>query len=728
MTVTFQVGDRESGGAGNLDIDFFIQDPVSRYETHQRAVSSGDYSFEAKIDGKYTYCFSNEHWSANSKEVSFNVHGIVYVPESDTPSDPLEAEVRKLSEVLSQVKDEQAYIVVRERTHRNTAESTNARVKWWSIFQLGVLVGEGVFQVWWLKRFFEVKRVTARSRSLEETEVVQVEIQPLDKDAAAQDVPIEGEKHRIERSSSAATESSAGEPGEDDESKYPSQWALYLLTFGLFLSTFVIALDNTIIATAIPKITTVFDSLNDVGWYGSSYMLTTTSLQPSFGKVYTYFNIKWTYISALIIFEVGSVLCGAAVNSTMLIIGRAVAGAGAAALFSGGMTIVAYSVPLRRRPVYIGLLSSTFGIASVVGPILGGAFTDRVSWRWCFYINLPVGAVAITAVFFFFKNPERKHSKLTLSEKVGQIDLLGAFFLITSIVCLLLALQWGGTTYPWSHSKVWGCILGFVLLMITFTAIQFWKQDKATLPPRIMLKQRTVFACAFFSAFLALALYAHIYFLPFYFQAVKGTTAEASGIRVIPYLVSLTIASIVVGALVTTLGYYVPFTWVGSAIFTVGCGLLYTLKVNSSAGVWIGYEIVAGIGAGMSIQIPFIAVQVVLNKRDMPTGNAVAIFFNSLGGAFSVSIAQNIFSNTLVKQIPLQTQGVDPALIIAAGATHIRDVTPPSQLPGVLSAYNSAVTNTFILSIATAGIAVCFSALFEWKSVKGKKIELSAAG
>ena len=160
-----------------------IQDPSNNYEHESKTVSSGDYSFEAKRDGKYTYCFSNEHWSANSKEVSFNVHGIVYVPESDAPGDPLEKEsklplytelyrptgvprynankhlVRDLSDLLTQVKDEQSYIVVRERTHRNTAESTNARVKWWSIFQLGVLIGEGVFQVWWLKRFFEVKRV-----------------------------------------------------------------------------------------------------------------------------------------------------------------------------------------------------------------------------------------------------------------------------------------------------------------------------------------------------------------------------------------------------------------------------------------------------------------------------------------------------------------------------------------------------------------------------------------
>ncbi|OCK94545.1 transmembrane emp24 domain-containing protein 2 precursor [Cenococcum geophilum 1.58] len=159
MTVTFQVGDREFGGSGNLELDFWIQNPANAYQTHERGVSSGDHSFVAGMDGRYTYCFSNEHWSANTKEVSFNVHGIVYVPESEAPQDPLDKEVRQLSELVAQVKDEQGYIIVRERTHRNTAESTNARVKWWSIFQLLVLLAEGVFQVWWLKRFFEVKRV-----------------------------------------------------------------------------------------------------------------------------------------------------------------------------------------------------------------------------------------------------------------------------------------------------------------------------------------------------------------------------------------------------------------------------------------------------------------------------------------------------------------------------------------------------------------------------------------
>ncbi|KAI0136985.1 emp24/gp25L/p24 family/GOLD-domain-containing protein [Xylariales sp. AK1849] len=159
MTVTFQVGDREFGSAGNLDIDFWITNPVGQYETFQKDVSNGDYSFDAKHDGKFLYCFGNEHWGANSKEVSFNVHGIVYVAEHEAEKDPLENEVRKLSELLNSVKDEQSYIVLRERTHRNTAESTNSRVKWWNLFVIGVVIGESVFQVWWLRRFFEVKRV-----------------------------------------------------------------------------------------------------------------------------------------------------------------------------------------------------------------------------------------------------------------------------------------------------------------------------------------------------------------------------------------------------------------------------------------------------------------------------------------------------------------------------------------------------------------------------------------
>jgi MFS family permease len=292
----------------------------------------------------------------------------------------------------------------------------------------------------------------------------------------------------------------------EDESKYLHGPKLAILSIGLCLTTFVIALDNTIIATAIPKITTVFNSLEDVGWYGSSYLLTTTSLQPSFGKVYTYFDVKYTYLSALVLFEVGSIICAAATSSPMFIVGRAVAGAGAAALYSGGMTIIGFSVPLRKRAIYIAALSSMFGIASVVGPILGGALTDRASWRWCFWINLPFGAVSLGVVFFFFTNPKRLYSHLPVKERLKNIDIVGAVFLICAIVCLLLSLQWGGFSYAWSNSKVWGTLLGFGLLIAVFIGIQLRQGDRATIPVRVFT-QRTVLVSCLYSTLLSMALY-----------------------------------------------------------------------------------------------------------------------------------------------------------------------------------------------------------------------------
>jgi hypothetical protein len=223
-----------------------------------------------------------------------------------------------------------------------------------------------------------------------------------------------------------------------------------------------------------------------------------------------------------------------------------------------------------------------------------------------------------------------------------------------------------------------------------------------------------------------MGLYTHIFYLPFYFQAVKGTSAEGSGIRTIPYLVSITLSSIVVGGSITSFGWYVPFMWVGAAVFTVGCGLLYTLSPDSGAGMWIGYQIIAGVGAGSSIQIPFISVQVALSAKDMPTGNALTIFFNSLGGALSISIAQNIFSNTLVQRLVADVPGVNPAVVVGAGATHIADVVPPALLSAVLVAYNAAISKAFVVPIAVGGIAFLCSLCMEWRSVKGKKLSMGA--
>lgn len=556
-----------------------------------------------------------------------------------------------------------------------------------------------------------------------------------DKSAAQENAPVNEkvvveERRPDEENEATRTEERAGtnEENEDEvEVQYLTGIVLLFLVVALCLVTFMVGLDQMIIATAIPKITTQFHSLEDVGWYGSAYLLTTTSLQPTYGKIYSFFNVKFSFVFAMFVFELGSVICAVAPNSNALIVGRAIAGVGAAGLYSGGMTIIGYSVPLRRRAIYLASLASMFGIASIVGPVLGGAFTDKLTWRWCFWINLPFGGLAIATVVFFFKNPTRRNSDKTLKQKMKEMDLLGAFFLISAIVCLLLALQWGGITYPWHDSKVFGCLIGFGLLIIVFIVLQLRAGEHATIPPRI-IGQRTVTASALTLVFLAMGIYTHVYYLPFYFQAVKGVDAEQSGIRCVAYLVSNTIAAVINGAGVTVVGYYAPFVWVGTAVFAVGAGLLHMLKVNSPHNIWIGYQIVAGVGSGAAIQLPFIAVQVVLKPKDMPTGNAIAIFFNSLGGAIAISIAENIFTNTLIKKLELYVPSVNPEVVINAGATHLTDVVTPAQLPGTILSYDIAVTTAFILPIATACLAFFSSLLFEWKSVKGANLMGAGGG
>ncbi|KAM0813450.1 putative Major facilitator superfamily domain-containing protein [Seiridium cardinale] len=496
-----------------------------------------------------------------------------------------------------------------------------------------------------------------------------------------------------------------------------------LLTLGVVvaLSCFLMLLDTSIINTAIPSITAEFQSLPDIGC---------ASLQPLTGKLYTYFKAKWTYLIFFLIFELGSLVCGLAKSSPMLIGGRAIAGLGGSGLINGGMTIIAGAVPLEKRPLYTGLLIGIGQLGIICGPLIGGALTQYATWRWCFFINLPVGGV-LAFLLIFCKTPDLTvkppFSLSLVRETIPELDLVGFALFAPAAVMFLLALQWGGNNYPWNSSVVVGLFVGAGATAILFVLWERHMGERAMLPGSV-IKQRIVWSSAVNGMSLMAIVFTAAQYMPVYFQGVRGEGPAMSGVDLLPSILGQLFMVVMSGILIQRVGYYLPFAVISGAISAIGNGLVSTCTPWTETARWAGYQILLGGGRGIGMQLGLVAIQNVLSPHQIPVGVAFLIFCQNFSGAIFVVVGTVIFTQSLVSELAVHAPSVSPEAALAAGASAsaVRSLVPAgsSELDGVLVSFANAVSKVFYLLVACSLVGLVSAFGMGWVNVRKKKAQV----
>ncbi|RYP20238.1 hypothetical protein DL765_002912 [Monosporascus sp. GIB2] len=414
----------------------------------------------------------------------------------------------------------------------------------------------------------------------------------------------------------------------DDHQKeeYPEGLRLVVILVAVFLNIFLAALDLGIVATAIPVITDEFHQLNHVGkWYGSVYFLTIGVFSPFWSRLYKYCQTIKVLVITVAIFLVGSLVAATAPNSTTLIVGRAIQGWGGAGILGGGFLLMHQIAKPVSRPTFTGMLLAVFSCSAILGPIIGGAFTTGVTWRWCFYINLPIGGLSIALILAFFRAP--KHVKpvpATIGEIILQLDFPGMFSLGASLVCFTLALQWGGLTMPWNSGPVIATLVLWIVLTIVFVIIEIVSGDYAMVPRRL-IKRRETWANSLYGFILNDANWVFLYYLPIYFQSIHRMEAIQSGVANFPLLALFAVGSLVGGSGVGRIRHVQPIGAAAALLVTTGAALLYTLDETSPRSRYMGYQVIFGLGGGIGNQLPMTAIQGLSSSDDLTSNTGICL-------------------------------------------------------------------------------------------------------
>jgi len=508
-------------------------------------------------------------------------------------------------------------------------------------------------------------------------------------------------------------------PTKPVEQQQRSHAEIMVVVTSLMLAMLLAALDQTIVSTALPKIASDLKGLSKYSWVATSYLLTSAVSTPLYGKISDMFGRKKIFQSAIIIFLIGSALCGLSQSMNQLIFFRGLQGIGAGGLMTLVFAIIGDIVPPRQRGRYQGYFGAVFATSSVIGPLLGGFFTDHLSWRWVFYINLPIGVIALSAI------AARLH--LPVHKSPHKVDYAGAALMALSVISLLLGTVWGGVDYPWMSWQIIGLFSTTLVAALAF----IWRETKATEPilPLRLFRNEIFSVTTLLSLVIGLVMFGALIFLPQYQQIVRGDTATKSGLMLLPLIVGLMMASLTSGRLISKLGRYRKFPIIGSLFVIFSFWLFSHITATTSRvelGIWM---FILGAGIGQVMPVLTLAVQNAVDRKDLGTATSSVVFFRTIGSALGAAVFGAILLNRLGTHIRAALPGPvgsQAAQGLQHSASNLHNLPPPVAHT-VLNAFAQSFHDVFLIGIPFA-IAAFVISLFLKESPLRSAAREEAAG